>query len=209
VKIERIVTTSADLVADQRKLRADMKARGYKPLGAGCFGQAFEHPTNPKLVVKVGAGAGARLSCPDDRKPLDGYADWLTTVGENISAGLDSVFFPRVLSAKIITSTVQLDHSAYIVTMERLTPVPWGMSDADLGLLLQRIDPRIKTLRTLEKWAAEERIEDLGLRTMSAKVLLRALGSTYERHASDLHRGNVMLRKVGAMVLPVITDPAV
>lgn len=160
-------------------------AHGFKYLGSGCYATAWEHPDLPDRVIKVG------------RSTHDGwlgYAKWCV-------ANQGKPMVPKIYELRRIEGVA---HVAYIAVIEKLQPLTMGHSVANYQqrrAMNAYWDEQVEGLeRFINNDLAERYVPDSRALEAAGRMLHAAFGPG----GTDLHRGNVMMRDNGQLV---ITDP--
>lgn len=194
-------------VACVKSAVSSLRDQMSRPIGAGLYATTSVHPTDPSKVIKVGSGY-ARVA-DGTHTPLDGYADWLLTMHRHQSESL-CPFMPRIDKAVLLHDDTQ-ERCGYVVVMERLRVFKSLSENQRVGLLQQIVTTSdrlydlvamAQLLRTLDKGEVTRQVTPVGM------TLISALAEVLERRSSDLHMGNVMVRRnIDGSMVPVITDP--
>lgn len=177
-------------------LRQQAKDAGLRKLGNGVFGVVFDHPTDNRLVIKIGREGrrSARSSKAVKRGP---WLDWTLCSQQSLTAA----FRPVIL--KLDTYYSEQEELSYIAVMEKLSPMESDRYDESKELV-KLIDSSAQTLNDLR----------INIRTSKARYTCDdarktsgLVKSLWKYHGDDLHGGNMMVRVVGGKRRPIITDP--
>jgi len=187
-KTNALYTTSKSITNDDfgdsyEKFATELKAAGFKKLGAGIKAIVYEHPQLP-YVIKV---------FNNDPKYFK-YFNWARENQDN----------PHV--PQIRGKYIKINERLYAVRMEKLIPVT-----RDYEFIRKYIDPKIPVVDPQSIFLAtmilspknSEFLENNYPKMVEVKSFIH---SVVKVGADDLHNGNVMKRSDGTLV---VTDPLV
>ena len=180
-----------------------------REIGGGLFATAHVHPQDPTKVIKIGSGyANGEL----DGNPckVDGYADWLLTMDQYQQKHGACEFMPRIDRATLFWSDDEA-RVGYVVVMERLRSFKEYTARERVRMLEQILVPSAMGTQLCDVVAVANAARNHDVTnsvTPGGLHLVSALSDTLSRRSSDLHPGNVMVRRYrNGSTVPVITDP--
>lgn len=189
------------------KYRIDLIRAGYEEIGEGAYATVYAHP-DEDFVVKVGQvdffkrmmTKPACLSDYDKDKILeewraDGYLNFLHSIEKN------NPYFPKIHGVKFFAN-IRAGHHYYVIKMERLYPL--GSLDKHLLSKTFTVNTGTVGFKDFCKSLFRGELNKNKHLTTANKVLL----ALFKTCSSDVHTGNIMIRKGLRGNHVVITDPA-
>lgn len=177
----------------------------YYSLGHGRFGYAVKHKSDDAIVKKV-------VRRPRDDLRYDGYYTWIT--GSHKLAN-QNPYIPRVYNITVFKDTD--GQKKYKIDMEKLIPLT-DLTDEDYEIIAKKISPDLlqairdpfnkdKRASVIANFLAYRayNIKDDDLK--DALALIDRLTKRSFGHFSDIHYGNVMVRRTKFGPQLVFVDP--
>jgi hypothetical protein len=195
LQVGSMVVSQLDTVTVSfESLRRDAGAKGMNKLGNGVFGVVYEHPNDNRLVIKIGRET-AKHSLTNQGIKVGAWGHWTLSSQLNLNAA----FRPVVLKLDTFRNGNDL---CYVAVMEKLIPCKDRQQADSLSKLIL---------------PNSEGIFDFGCKVEHGKFknasspealqLCQTLCYVMRQNNNDLHSGNIMARKVGNKLVPIITDP--
>jgi hypothetical protein len=189
-----IVSQLDTVTVSFESLRRDAADKGMIKLGNGVFGVVYDHPKDNRLVIKIGREA-VKHSVTEKGIKVGAWGHW--TIASQLN--LNAAFRPVVLKLDTFRNGGDL---CYVAVMEKLLPCRDRQQADSLAKLILPNSEGI-----FDFGLKVERGEHKKATSHDALQLCQTLQHVMKHNNNDLHSGNIMARKVGNKLVPIITDP--
>jgi hypothetical protein len=195
LQLGSMIVSQLDTVAVSfESLRREAGAKGMNKLGNGVFGVVYDHPNDKRLVIKIGRET-ARHSVSEKGIEVGAWGHWTITS----QSYLNAAFRPVVLKLDTFRNGNDL---CYVAIMEKLIPCRDKQQADSLSKLILSNSSGI-----FDFGIKVEHGEFNNATSPDALKLCQTLQHVMKKNNNDLHSGNIMARKVGNKLVPIITDP--